>query len=159
MTPIGFSSTPEPIDRPNLGLLRQYERAYGPFTHMSQQEKAVWLRWLMRGGTQYAPFTYDIRVGDGLPMPPGSTGYDIRSAYALTTKRIDALYKIGNATVIVEVKQRAGASAVGQLLTYRDLYRQTPGHSGDVLMLLVCESLQPDMTAVLDQQGISWATV
>ena len=136
-----------------------YERLYGPFVHMSQEEKAIWIRWLQAGGTQFAPFKYDIRVGDGLQMPPGSSGYAVRSAYALTTKRIDALYFDGTTSVIVEVKRRAGAGAVGQLITYRDLYEKTPGFTGDTRMLLVTDELQPDMAPVLRQSGIFWNEV
>lgn len=106
--------------------LQAFERQYGPFTHMSAHERAIWTRWLRQGGGQFAPFHYDIRVGNGLQMPAGSSGYAVRSAYALTTKRIDALFRRGDTTTIIEVKPRAGLSAIGQLIGYRDLYRQTP---------------------------------
>lgn len=139
--------------------LIQYERAYGPFTHMSMQEKAIWLRFLQAGGTQFRPFHYDVRVGDGLQMPPGSSGYDIRAARALTTKRIDVLYFDGPIAVIVEVKVRAGTTAVGELITYRDLYMKTPGFTGMTRMVLVTDELQPDMASVLDSLGIHYVIV
>ena len=140
-------------------ILQTYERAFGPFVHMSQEEKAIWIRWLQQGGTQFAPFRYDIRVGNGLIMPPGSSGYAVRSAYALTTKRIDVLYVEQQTTVIVEVKRRAGLSAIGQLIGYRDLYRQTPGFAGAISMLLVTDQLQPDMETPLRESGIFWNEV
>lgn len=139
--------------------LIHYERAYGPFVHMSMQEKAIWLRFLQAGGDRFRPFHYDVRVGDGLQMPPGSSGYDIRAARALTTKRIDVIYFTGAVHVIVEVKVRAGTTAVGELITYRDLYMKTPGFSGEVAMLLVTDKLQPDMASVLESTGISWVIV
>lgn len=144
-------------DQPTL--LQIYERSFGPFTHMSQEEKAIWVRWLQQGGVQYSPFLYDIRVGDGLQMPAGSSGYAIRSAYALTTKRIDALYFDHGHPVIVEVKRRAGLSAVGQLKGYRDLYMRTPGVIDTPTMLLVTDTLQPDMETVLRTEGIFWNEV
>lgn len=140
-------------------IIQWYERLYGPFVHMSQEEKAIWIRWLQQGGDKFQPFRYDIRVGDGLIMPPGSSGYAVRSAYALTTKRIDALYVDGQNTVIVEVKRRAGLSAVGQLIGYRDLYKKTPGFSGFISMLLVTDELQPDMPPILRESGIFWNEV
>lgn len=136
-----------------------YERTYGPFVHMSQPEKSIWLRWLIAGGTRHAPFTYDIRVGDGLQMPPDSDGFAIRAAYALTTKRIDVMYFDGDVAIIVEVKQRAGAAAVGQLITYRDLLLKSPNPPAKVAMLLITDQLQPDMETVLRENGIFWNEV
>jgi len=140
-------------------IMEYYERAYGPFVHMSHEEKAIWLRFLIQGGIQSAPFSYDVRVGNGLEMPPHSSQYAIKSAYALTTKRIDVLYFRGNDAVIVEVKRRAGLSAVGQLIGYRNLFMKTPGFTGNVLMHLVTDTLQPDMIAVLAENHIIVAEV
>lgn len=136
-----------------------YERLFGPFVHMSQGEKAIWVRWLQKGGSQYAPFIYDLRVGDGLNMGPTATAYEKSRAFALTTKRIDALYIRDHVAVIIEVKPRAGLSAVGQLLGYRDLLRATPNFTDDIAMLLVTDTLQPDMETVLTASGISWNEV
>lgn len=141
------------------GIHIQLERQFGPFVHMSQPEKAIWIRWLLAGGTRFAPFRYDIRVGDGLQMPAGSDGFAIRAAYALTTKRIDALYFEGSNAVIVEVKQRAGASAIGQLITYRDLLLRSPYAPATASMLLITDELQPDMETVLRENGIFWNEV
>lgn len=143
----------------NTATLEWYERLYGPFVHMSQEEKAIWIRWLQQGGSQFAPFIYDLRVGDGLKMPIGSSSFAINAAYALTTKRIDALYIQGNMTVIVEVKRRAGLSAVGQLIGYRDLISKTPGVTSQLEMLLVTDTLQPDMQTILRENAIHWNEV
>jgi len=140
-------------------ILIAYERLYGPFTHMSQEEKSIWLRWLEAGGTRHAPFLYDVRVGDGLQMPAGSSGYAIRSAWALTTKRIDAVYFVGDIAIIIEVKRRAGAGAVGQLITYRDLFMKIQGFWKSATMLLITDELQPDMKTVLQQNNIFWNEV
>jgi hypothetical protein len=139
--------------------LREYERAFGPFVHMSPAEKAIWLRFLQMGGTQFAPFSYDVRVGDGLQMPAGSTSYDIKAAAALTTKRIDVLYFIRTTAVIVEVKVRAGLGALGQLVGYRDLFLKGGTNGTDARMLLITDSLQPDVAQVLEQNGVAWQIV
>lgn len=144
---------------PMKELVRRYERAFGPFTHMSVQEKVIWTRYLQAGASQYAPFVYDLRVGDGLAMPPDSSKYAIKAAAALTTKRIDVVFVQDDVTVIVEVKVRAGLAVIGQLIGYRDLYAQTTGFTGPIVMLLVTDSLQPDVAPILDQQGIIWRIV
>lgn len=140
-------------------ILAIYERAFGPFVHMSQEEKSIWMRYLQQGGSRNAPFIYDVRVGDGVQMPAGSSSYAVKSAYALTTKRIDVVYFQNGNAVIVEVKRRAGLSAVGQLIGYRDLFKLTPGFTGEIAMLLVTDNLQPDMRPILSDNNISYYEV
>ena len=83
---------------------------------MSVQEKIIWTKYLQAGATIYAPFQYDVRVGNGLQMPPGSSEYDIKSALALTTKRIDVVFENEGVHVITEIKVRAGLGVIGQLV-------------------------------------------
>lgn len=142
-----------------LDLVRFYERQYGPFIGMAPADQAIWVRYLMQGGNLYAPFTYNLRVGDGLQMPPDSSEMDRKTAWALTTKRIDVMCASADALRIIEVKQYAGASAVGQLITYRDLYRKTYNPVHNLEMWLITDQLQPDMKPVLIQSGIFWAEV
>ena len=146
-----MSDTVMAVDK---STIQQYERAFGPVVHMSFAEKAIWTSWLQLGGTQFAPFTYDVRVGDGLIMPDGSSSYAIKAAYALTTKRIDVVYFDQGIPIIVEVKVRAGGGAIGQLIMYRDLWQRSNTASPPPRMLLVTDALQPDLAGVLDQQGI-----
>lgn len=143
----------------NDNLIRWYERQYGPFVHMSQLDKAIWLRYLMAGGSQFAPFIYDLRVGDGVKMPTGSTDFDIRAALALTTKRIDAIAFHANRVRIYEVKQRAGLSAIGQLVGYKTLHDLAFPSSSVSEMWLITDRLQPDMTTPLITAGINYVEV
>ncbi len=136
-----------------------YERAFGPFIHMAMLDKAIWIRYLEQGGTQFAPFEYDIRVGDGVNMPPTSTAYDIRAAKALTTKRIDVVCSLPFEIRIIEVKQRAGLAAIGQLIGYADLYQKTYAPQLPLMKWLVTDELQPDMANLLDQNGIHFVEV
>lgn len=143
----------------NDELLKFYERQYGPFVHMAVGDKAIWLRYLLQGGAQFAPFAYDLRVGDGVSMPSGTSQMTSGIAYALTTKRIDVLYFFNGTAVIVEVKNHAGLSAIGQLIGYRDLYVRDYPDQPRPQMLLVTDRLQPDMVHVLTENGINYVEV
>lgn len=140
-------------------IIELYERRFGPFIHMAPLDKSIWVRYLMQGGEQFAPFTYDLRVGNGLKMPTGTDAMGLRAAYALTTKRIDVLCIVDGRPRIIEVKQRAGLSAVGQLIGYRDLYnRQFPDQPMPE-MFLITDILQPDMKPILLQSNIQYFEV
>ncbi len=131
----------------------------GTYPGMLPAEVEIFRRWALRHETEYDRFDFNVRVGRG--ADPGPTFDDAvrRNAVANSQKRIDAVgYKNGRATII-EVKDRAGASALGELMTYAVLYRL--GHPGAIgtLMLLVTNSLQPDMDTVLKFYGIPWELV
>jgi hypothetical protein len=146
------------MDNPN-DLVKFYERQYGPFVHMAELDKAIWIRYLMQGGASLSPFLYDVRVGKGLDMGAAATGFEVRTAYALTTKRIDVVALRGSTTVIIEVKQRAGLGSIGQMIGYRQLYMETVPGSTDVEMLLVTDTLQPDMVPLLIENNIRYYEV
>lgn len=140
--------------------LRQfYERQFGPFVHMGPEDKAIWLRFLLLGGTRFAPFTYDLRVGDGLRLPPTATGREKTIAHALTTKRIDVIWMQDGQTVICEVKKRAGSTAIGQLILYADLFRHTFPDMPEPRKFLLTDRLEPDMTATLIASDITYLEI
>jgi hypothetical protein len=132
------------------------ERTYGPFVHMAPEDTSIWLRYLEAGGGINAPFSYDVRVGNGVTMPEGSSSFAIKSAAALTTKRIDVMWNDGPVPVICEIKKRAGATAIGQLVLYRNLWvAQFPNGQTPRLFLLTDE-LQPDVLPTLIEFNISY---
>lgn len=140
-------------------LLKWYERAYGPFVHMGNEDKAIWMRYLMTGGNVFAPFEYDVRVGEGITVPVTDSRMTHNLAYALTTKRIDVVCNLQNRIRIIEVKKRAGLGAIGQLIGYRELYLQTFSDGLPVEMLLVTDELQPDLKPILYTSNILYAEV
>lgn len=143
----------------NDELLKFYERQFGPFVHMGPADKAIWLRYLMQGGAQFAPFSYDVRVGEGVTLPPGSTVAIQNLAYALTTKRIDVVCKVGSITRIIEVKLRAGLGAIGQLIGYDELWHSTFGGNWETEKWLITDVLQPDMKPLLLSNDIHFFEV
>lgn len=140
-------------------LRKMYERQFGPFVHMGPEDKAIWLRFLMAGGTRFAPFTYDLRVGEGLRLPPTATEKELTIAQALTTKRIDVVWMHDDQTVICEVKKRAGSTAIGQLILYADLFAQTFPDMPTPRKFLLTDRLEPDMTSTLIQHDITFVEI
>jgi len=75
-------------------------------------------------------------------------------AYSLSTKRVDAVVETRHEVYICEVKQRAGMSALGQLLGYEALYVSQFKPRRSVVLVLICEVVEPDMESVYTQYGI-----
>lgn len=140
-------------------LRKTYERMYGPFTHMGPEDAAIWVRFLVRGGNIHAPFYYDLRVGDGVQMPPDASDRSLRIAAALTTKRIDVLWYEQLTPVICELKKYAGATAIGQLILYRQLFAYSFPNQPPARTVLITDRLQPDMITSLTENDIQYIEV
>ena len=97
-------------------------------------------------------FAYDVRVGDGAPVPEGVSENLARMWKALTRKRIDVVGERNGRVWVIEVKPRCGLSAFGQAMAYRDLYQATYGVRPGALV--VCEYSDPDARRLCLEHGI-----
>lgn len=139
--------------------MEEHLQRLGKYRHMMPNEVPIWERWLAGEGARFAPYEYDVAVGEGLVIEGEADELVKRIAQALTKKRIDAVSKRLGVVRIFEVKPRAGLSAVGQLIGYRELYRQTFNYRGAIELWLITDRLQPDMEPILKRHGIIWREV
>lgn len=130
------------------------EKQFGRFVHMSPQDKYIWAKALLDGWIKYAPFSYDVRVGDGVPVPESASRLEKLLAYQLGAKRIDVVAKPNGETWLIEVKPRAGLSAIGQLIGYRVLYAAEHPDETTIRTWLVTDQLQNDMIKPLEAAEI-----
>lgn len=135
---------------------RRYYPGMGPV------ETAVWRAWLRLNENEWDSFDYNVRVGTGLPFSrdvetmPGAEGEAMRKMWLqLTQMRIDAVgWKVRSATLF-EVKDRATAGVIGQLLSYFELFQELRRGVNDVDLACVCRSAQPDLTGIFTLQGMA----
>jgi hypothetical protein len=122
-------------------------------------EVAVLKEWLRLHESEYTSFDYNVRTGTG--TDPGPTyPQNIRDmGVAVTQKRIDAIAWNGNVPTLIEVKNRATLTAVGQILAYKVLFKQDNPLSPDPKLLLVAAKFDPDVYAVLQSHGVDYAIV
>lgn len=124
------------------------------YPRMAKMDYELWNKFIAEKGREYDSFDYDVKVGKGV-KPTGDVPANLAADFeSLTKKRIDAVgYQPGGVTLI-EVKPRAGTSALGQLLSYSDLYKSTfPGNNIKQLAL-VTAFINPDEENVYDKYGI-----
>jgi len=124
------------------------------YPHMIGEDVPVWERFIDAFPEWFESVDYDWRVGEGV-APAVDLGEPYkRMSKALSQKRIDVVGWNGDAPTIVEVKDRAGLSAVGQVLGYRDLWRREFRYLGDPAVLLVCGRVTRDDEMVMEAEGI-----
>lgn len=124
------------------------------YPHMMKQEIITWKKFLKIYGHSFAKYRYDVHVGKGVGRIPGFTTVLQDMAVRLTQKRIDVVAARGAETYIIEIKDRASMAAIGQLLTYRELYERRYGIGRISGLIIVAESVDPDIKGVIEKFNI-----
>ncbi len=124
------------------------------YAHMLGDEAIIWERFIDAHPGYYSTCDYDYRVGEGMILNIEWEDNIKRMATAITQKRIDVLAWVGDIPTIIEVKRRAGLGTLGQLLGYWSLFRKDFPHFVRPKLLLICESIDEDTIAVMEDNNI-----
>ena len=126
---------------------------------MLPAEIAVWRAWLVKHQGEYDRFSYNTRVGPGYDPGPAVEESIRLMSIMNTKKRIDAVAWKGDQPLIVEVKDRAGLSAVGQIMGYNVHWKIENPHKVPPNLLLVANRLAPGVEEVLKAHVIPFELV
>lgn len=117
-------------------------------------EKTVGRKWLLVHQAEYDRADFNVRVGKGVDIGPGYSAQFRKQAQDVSQRRIDIVLWKGNQPTIVELKDNIGISAAGQLELYQSLlpalYPGTPA----ALLIVVGNSIGPDLQAYYDSRSI-----
>jgi|SRR5882672_2919298 len=129
------------------------------FPGLLPREVLVLKAWLVLHEAEYTRFDYNVRLGQG--HDPGPTyPQEVRDmAIFNTQKRVDAVAYQSDQPTLIEVKDRAGYSAVGQITGYDALWRVTYPTTPAPKLLLVCNRFVADILPVIQRNGIELAVV
>lgn len=124
------------------------------YPHMVPEEVRIWKRFLKRYATRFTGFRYDVHVGEGVGRQPGLPTKYQNMAIRLSQKRIDVVGFRGALTYIIEIKDRAGMSAIGQLVAYKKLYENKYGKGKVTGLIIVATSADEDLKRVIPELRI-----
>lgn len=119
------------------------------------REIIILRNWLKLHESEYDRFDFNVRIGSGHDPGPSHDDNIRQMAVMNTQKRVDAVAYAGQQVTLIEVKDRAGAAAVGQLVTYNHLWRADHPADPPPLLMLVCNRFTQDMPLVTTAAGIS----
>jgi len=128
------------------------------YPHLLPDDVIVWESFLADHSELFSVIDYDVRVGDGRPMPDQPDPAIRRMSIDLSQRRIDAVGHAGTVRTIIEITHTAGLKACGQMLTYPILYRQKYPGQYQIRSLLVAGSLESDIVQCLIEQKIPFWT-
>ena len=125
------------------------------YAHMLPGETEIWDRFLAVTTIPFTRFDYDVHVGETPVVDPNTPDYLVPMIEAVYRKRIDAVGFTDHEIWLFEVKQRAGLSAMGQVLAYKALYVKDFRPRLPIKMGVVCELKSTDVDYLYSQHDIA----
>ena len=132
----------------------KYEKRYH-YPHMKPEDKAIWERFIMKYPAAYDTCQYDVNVGSPPPFDPTvnpATGGEISNLYY---RKIDVVGHRGSQVDIIELKPKAGTSALGQVRGYVTLYKRDVNPAASPRAVLITNELLPDMEQLAKSMGVT----
>lgn len=126
----------------------------GKYPHMLDVDRPVWDLFLDRNPELFQRLYYDVRVGGVTAAPEYGDEKMRKMFYDNTAKRIDALGELEKEIWIIEVADRPGLRAIGQLTTYMALWFEDPKIPKPAKAVLVCRSVDSDFERALNFYGV-----
>jgi hypothetical protein len=127
---------------------------------LAADEVALLGRWVEGVGGELEELHTDVAVG----MIPETSGMDVPEwvepmCCASHPLRIDAIAKVGGRWMVLEVKQRAGYQALGQVLTYGFYVHLAAEELKDAVLVVVTDCVQECIRPVFERFGVRVAEV
>ena len=143
-------------DRPTnrtLGTGEKPEPRY-KYTHLYQQDYATWTAYLKSEWNLLDEVWYDVHVGRPMDIPPDSPDYMQAVVDGVSRKRIDVVGRIENRFFIIEVKPEANMKAIGQVVTYTNLFINEFEITGTVQPMVVATTCDADILDIANEQNV-----
>lgn len=126
----------------------------GFFPERTPREATIIRDWLEAHGAEYDRISLSVRVGVGQPLIPGVDPGVARSVAFSSRKRIDILAWQGPSPTIIEVKERVTPAALGQILTYRQLFLEEIPGAPEPRLVIIGRYSDDDTLRALSAHGI-----
>lgn len=123
-------------------------------THMGARDYAIWQRYHAIHWRRFLQFYFDAAVGQGAAVPEGTPPKMAAGWTRLTQKRIDVIGIRPDAVWIIEVRDSAGTSALGAVLSYMHLLRNDNPFSLPLRGAILTDHSDRDMKALINEYGI-----
>lgn len=129
------------------------------YPHMAVADTAIWSRYIDRHPEAFVEVAYDVAIGEGAPFDTvvnTETGGHINRLYQ---RKIDVVLKDGGGVILVELKPRATTAAIGQLQAYAKLWKRDFPSFPVTQLVIITDSLAPEMEFLAHDAGIEIVVV
>jgi hypothetical protein len=127
----------------------------GNYPHMAKLDGAVWTRFLEAHADAFLGFYYDVALGgrriEGLALSDEEViGWQYNTAL-----KLDAVGLTESQAWIIEVRPNATASALGSALCYTLVAEREDAFPLQLVPVICCETIQPDVEWAAQRLGIT----
>lgn len=124
------------------------------YPNLREGETYIWDRYLTAFPNAYDQVVYNLHIGEGAPIPEGTPENIARDFKLLTQYKIDVVGFIGSRVDIIEIKPYAGAGAIGQVLSYSELYKMYVDYTAKPNLVILTDQIRPDTETLAKQLNI-----
>jgi hypothetical protein len=126
---------------------------------MSPKDYAIWQRYRQTFLPPARALYFDIALGKGdRPETPALPPVDSMWR-RVTSFRADLIIDTPDGWTLVELRDNAGAGALGALILYGDLWTEDPPDSRPLTLQLVTNTTHPDLSRTCQKHGITVTVV
>jgi len=98
---------------------------------------------------------YDVKLAvSEVKIPAYWTKKDIEQYHGLWDKRIDLVVHASDAVWIIEIKPKLTMTAIGQCLSYQELYEKEFKPDKEIKLGIICEADDPNFHSTLEKLDI-----
>ena len=124
------------------------------YVHMLPEDHTTWTAFLQSEHNDLDEVWYDVHVGRPMHVPSGSPSYMQDVVDGVSRKRIDVVGRVGSGLYIIEVKPHANMVAIGQVITYTNLFIEEFTIHGPVQALIVATTCDADILDIAKRQNV-----
>ena len=129
------------------------------YPHLSENESRIWTRFIEQNPNFAESVDYDICVGGETELPEELDEEWERNARYLGAYKIDAVAYRGGKHFVIEIRTRAGPSALGNIITYMALYQVKVGGEADAEPVIVTDAERPNIRELCAEHDIDFYVV
>lgn len=138
---------------PHVEIKYVYALRY-KYPHMKPADILIWERFIAANPSAYEFAEYDYLVGSPAPFDTTVNPETGGSDEALYRRKIDAVGHRKDGIDIIELKPRAGPSALGQVKGYQTLYVRDEKPTKPTRAVVITDVILPDMQELADAQDV-----
>lgn len=129
------------------------------YPHMAEADAIIWKRFISAYPNAFERVAYDVAVGAGAEFDTTvnpATGGNVGRLYQ---RRIDVVAQKDGNTYLIELKPRASTAAIGQVVGYKKLFDRDFAELAPVKMLIITDSLLPEMEFLAKDAGVEMSVI
>lgn len=124
------------------------------YPHLKPADIAIWEEFIKQNPTAYEWAIYDQAVGTIPNFVKEHPDAAMQKEAKLYQWKIDIVAFVNDKVHVIEIKPNAGLSALGQILGYTNLFKETFPKIKNVSPLIITDFLRPDMSKLAADMGI-----